>query len=112
MGKYMGTCRKCLKPQEDTDSYVLLQRDEEITCEGCLQRPWVITHVHLTGKPNTYVSKAFKAKAKKFRVRDDDGETYFEGYALEETFAPLDWAQPQFGATEIQYLTNGQWRTL
>ena len=56
-----------------------------------------------------------------FRLLDDDGEVYFSGRcgdiaaAFEDAaFAPLDWAEPNFGCTELQYRAVGatEWETL
>lgn len=50
----------------------------------------------------------------KFRMRDDDGETYYEGMSSSNSsFAPLDYlGTPDAGCTEIQYLNSGIWETL
>ena len=52
----------------------------------------------------------------RFRIKDDDGELYYEGRmskvcSVENPFAPLeDFAQPNAGATSIELLgDNGQW---
>ena len=53
---------------------------------------------------------------KKFRLKDDDGEIYYEGMIFEsdmtETtgFEPLDeFGMPNAGCTSIEYLENGKW---
>ncbi len=50
----------------------------------------------------------------KFRMLDDDGEVYYEGYSDDSSsFAPLDnFGMPNDGCTEMQYLENGKWETL
>lgn len=55
----------------------------------------------------------------KFRMLDDDGIVYYEGFFLgddksEDAFGPLDdYGAPNAGCTEIQYLNNkGEWETL
>lgn len=51
-----------------------------------------------------------------FRLLDDDGIIY--GYGISKTnddnnaFAPLDFFQPDYGCTEIQYKNNDIWETL
>ena len=56
---------------------------------------------------------------KKFRMKDDDGEIYYEGMIFEtdktETtgFEPLDdFGEPNAGCTSIEYLENGKWVSL
>lgn len=47
-----------------------------------------------------------------FRMYDDDGELYYSGRIAGEYEGdePLvDFGTPNAGATEIRYLTNGQW---
>jgi len=51
-----------------------------------------------------------------FRIKDDDGELYYEGImtkacSVDAPFAPLDdFAQPNAGATSIELLgDNGRW---
>lgn len=40
----------------------------------------------------------------KFRLLDDDGEIYYYGVSDDDScFCPLDWSQPLWGTTEIQY---------
>lgn len=53
----------------------------------------------------------------KFRMYDDDGELYYEGYSNdkngEKAFDPLDdFGMPNAGCTEIKYLEKGMWETL
>lgn len=51
----------------------------------------------------------------KFRVRDDDGVTYFWGVCSDSnSFAPLDTVGASLGCTEIQYKnpTTGKYETL
>lgn len=63
------------------------------------------------------------ACGQRFRILDDDGNVYYEGYCWssagnspdllgEEHFGPLeDFGMPNAGATEIQY-KSGVWETL
>ena len=51
----------------------------------------------------------------KFRVRDDDGITYFWGVSSDDSsFAPLDFVGAEYGCTEIQYKNpdTGRYETL
>ena len=51
----------------------------------------------------------------KFRVRDDDGITYFWGVSSDDSsFAPLDTVGAALGCTEIQYKNpiTGKYETL
>ena len=51
----------------------------------------------------------------KFRVRDDDGVTYFWGVCSDpNSFAPLDYVGADYGCTEIQYKNpdTGKYETL
>ena len=50
----------------------------------------------------------------KWRMRDDDGEVYYEGRYIgdtsEDLFAPLDdFGMPNAGCTDIEYFENGKW---
>ena len=48
--------------------------------------------------------------AKPFRMLDDDGNLYYEGFLIGEEFAPLDdFGEPNAGCTRIQVLENGAW---
>jgi hypothetical protein len=51
---------------------------------------------------------------KKFRLRDDDGELYYEGYLVGgEGFEPLDdFGMPNAGATTIEFWEEGGWKPL
>lgn len=57
-------------------------------------------------------------KRERFRVLDDDGEIYYYGFFVDldghsSGFEPLyDYGTPSLGATEIQYMVGGKWRTL
>lgn len=52
-----------------------------------------------------------------WRVKDDDGEIYYEGRMTKErledsedrAFGPLDFAIANAGATSMEYLENGEW---
>jgi hypothetical protein len=50
-------------------------------------------------------------KAKDFRMYDDDGTLYYEGFLLgDDEFAPLDdFGEPNAGCTRIDVLENGKW---
>jgi hypothetical protein len=49
----------------------------------------------------------------KFRILDDDGIVYYEGYSNNSSsFSPLDSYAKSDGCTDIQYFENGQWNTL
>lgn len=49
----------------------------------------------------------------KFRVLDDDGNVYFEGLSDDNSsFEPLDRVGVNYGAVEIQYFEDGQYKTL
>lgn len=63
------------------------------------------------------LEKCQKACKFKFRLLDDDGQVYYEGYSndkdSEKAFMPLDnFGMPNAGCTEIQYWENGKWETL
>lgn len=51
-----------------------------------------------------------------FRMLDDDENVYYHGLFVPDNtdeFQPLDcFGTPNAGATEIQYLVNGVWKTL
>jgi hypothetical protein len=52
-----------------------------------------------------------------FRMKDDDGEVYYEGRYLgpddEDMFGPLDdLGRPDAGAVDIQYREHGKWVSL
>lgn len=76
---------------------------------------WIITKDHLEGDSAGVRSSNFDANVKTpypFKIYDDDGILYYEGYCseydTEEAFAPLDnYAQPNDGATEIHYKETG-----
>lgn len=52
-----------------------------------------------------------------WRVKDDDGEIYYEGRMTKErledfegrAFGPLDFAMADAGATTMEYLENEEW---
>lgn len=64
--------------------------------------------------------KEIRKFGKKFKMYDDDGELYYDGYCVVrngigvEGFRPLDdFGTPNAGATEIRYKNDkGEWRTL
>lgn len=48
----------------------------------------------------------------RWRVKDADGNVYYEGRCSDDSsFAPLDFAQADAGATDIEYLdpATGRW---
>ena len=49
--------------------------------------------------------------AKKFRMKDDDGVVYYEGYMVcDDEFAPLDdFGEPNAGCTSIELWLNNEW---
>jgi hypothetical protein len=54
-----------------------------------------------------------------FRLYDDDGILYYEGFCRglkdaseEQAFAPLDWAANHAGCTRMDYKEDGKWKTL
>jgi hypothetical protein len=89
---------------------------------------WVIMKDHIgdnsengtMGPEGVKFTKEFiKQKGKRFRMFDDDGELYYEGYCYseepgsEDEFGPLDdFGEPNAGCTEIKYFENGKWETL
>lgn len=47
---------------------------------------------------------------KPFRLLDDDGTLYYEGFLIGDETAPLDdFGEPNAGCTRIQLLENGIW---
>jgi len=52
-------------------------------------------------------------KATRFRMLDDDGEVYFEGFLYGDNvdlFEPLDdFGMPGYGCTSIETMQDGQW---
>lgn len=53
----------------------------------------------------TYSAEELKAKGKFFRMFDDDGELYYEGFLIGDESGPLDdFGCPNAGATEIRIL--------
>ena len=81
---------------------------------------WMITKNHLDDM-NVLIRSNDSVKIADcphiFRILDDDGILYYTGYSStkddEDAFRPLDdFAQPNDGATEIQYLEDGKWETL
>lgn len=93
---------------------------------------WVITkdyiedgHANGTMGPKwvTLSEEHIRKHGKKFRMYDDDGELYYEGYNIENEdpgpfesdpgFEPLDdFGMPNAGCTYIEYLENGKWEAL
>jgi hypothetical protein len=56
----------------------------------------------------------------KWRVKDDDGDIYYEGRMTKErledsedrSFGPLDFAMADAGATTMEYFQDGKWEQL
>lgn len=70
---------------------------------------------------NDYDEKRFMETDRvQWRVKDDDGEIYYEGRMTKErlegfedrSFGPLDFAMADAGATTMEYLENGKWEQL
>ena len=63
---------------------------------------------------NDNIEYCKKLCTEKFRMYDDDGELYYEGYSNDSSsFQPLDdFGMPNAGCTEIKYYENGKWETL
>lgn len=80
---------------------------------------WVITKwcksITDSGKDEKVMDKP-KNMQFKFRLKDDDGIIYCYGYSKtnddDKAFEPLDWAQPNYGCTTIEYYDNGVWEVL
>jgi len=87
---------------------------------------WKITKDHINRKcgEKTMEGKGYGTIKDRptvpFRLHDDDGELCFEGIIATDwlegfadyAFAPLDWAQSDYGCTEMKYKQNGKWETL
>lgn len=91
---------------------------------------WVITKDYTSARKyrSTFIASSKKTESiplievgmkmpYKFRLYDDDGNLYYEGYSddnsSEKAFAPLDdYGMPNDGCTEIRYLENGKFETL
>jgi hypothetical protein len=49
-------------------------------------------------------------KSVKFRMKDDDGVIYYEGFLIGDEFAPLDdFGEPNAGCTSIEVFEHGKW---
>lgn len=76
---------------------------------------WFVTRNFLDYKNHNQsrITDEVKDQWHKFRLYDDDGELYFEGWSNNDSsFAPLNWALNNYGCTEIKYLNKGRWSTL
>jgi hypothetical protein len=81
---------------------------------------WEITKDWLANKKVSIKSVDYtegKTLPYRFRLYDDDGVAYFEGYSstqdTERAFDPLDdYGTPDSGCTEIRYCRAGKWVTL
>lgn len=64
-------------------------------------------------EPNIPAQEANPDQTLKFRLLDDDGETYFIGQMRptqsERLFIPLDNFGVDYGCTSIEIFENGQW---
>lgn len=63
----------------------------------------------------TATAEEVKNQGQHFRMYDDDGNLYYEGYCLgDDLFAPLDdFGRPNAGCTEIHYKNEeGYWDIL
>lgn len=74
-----------------------------------------VDHVNPPG-PTSRAGRRFgSAEARllhKYRVKDADGIVYYEGRSSSDaSFAPLNWAMADAGATDIEYLdpATGRW---
>lgn len=97
-GKWIIT-RDYLYEQSLKDGYVSqFERNETGTCSADWVNP-AMCNIH------------------EFRMKDDDGNVYYEGICTdsesEDAFRPLDeFGEPNAGCTSIQYKRNGVWETL
>jgi len=80
---------------------------------------WRITKDLLgTGKAGVGNAVASDVLEYPFRLKDDDGEIYYEGlcngwdFPGWEVFAPLDWGEEEAGTTVMEYFENGMWQVL
>ena len=78
---------------------------------------WFIHRDYLNHKTdnNEKVKQAVDNGWHRFRLYDDDGELYYEGYSKIMSFGPLAWAREYAGCTEIKYKNNllkNNWITL
>lgn len=76
---------------------------------GMVGPKFVVTHTHL--------QIVNHPEAKKFRMKDDDDNVYYEGVAVmgkfHTGFEPLDdFGAPNAGCTSIEYWDRGHWETL
>jgi hypothetical protein len=62
----------------------------------------------------TATADQLRSEGQAFRMYDDDGVLYYEGYCLGDMFAPLDdFGMPNAGCTTIKYkAANGTWESL
>lgn len=74
------------------------------------------TNLNATGLcgPATYDELREHEMTAQFRMKDDDGEIYYEGIATPEAdFGPLDdFGMPNAGCTNIEYKEKGIWKVL
>ena len=79
---------------------------------------WAIKNQAVSNGPFTIEQIYDHPLKEPFRLLDDDGEIYYEGFFVSLSddatgFEPLDdFGRPDSGCTSIQYRENGQWKTL
>jgi len=81
---------------------------------------WTIDHDHIAqpgecSRAGRHFGSPDAVLAFRYRVKDADGEVYYEGRCSDDSsFAPLDFAQADAGATDIEYLdpATGRWVAL
>lgn len=66
--------------------------------------------------PRRVLVKPLPKQTLKFRIKDDDGEVYFEGVMrqtdTEDLFYPLDRLGSGYGCTSIEILEKGRWEAV
>lgn len=75
---------------------------------------FIITKDFIEGTNRPAITEDQKKKMPhKFRLFDDDGELYFEGYSSNSSsFRPLDEYGIDYGCTEIKYFEKDKWEVL
>jgi hypothetical protein len=95
--------------------------DRQLTDHGwTITKDLIDTNAHGTVGPSTATlsHNAIRShpKRERFRMLDDDGEVYYEGFAVlreeDDGFGPLDdFGAPNAGCTQIDYWESG-WKPL